>query len=441
VTLSLRYAARSEVGLLRDGNEDAAYAGPRLLAVADGMGGHAAGEVASAVTISSVAPLDQDVPGPDLLSALRAAAEEANGILADVVDQHPWLDGMGTTLTALLWSGTRLGVVHVGDSRAYLLRDGELHQITQDHTLVQSLIDAGRISTEEADVHPQRSLITRALDGRGEVEPDLSIREGRRGDRYLLCTDGLTGVVSEPTIREALMLPDPAAAVDRLVDLALRAGGPDNVTCIVADVVEDAAAHDPTVIVAGSALQTRAATSASDVSAAGRAALARLASAPKPSSAAPAGGGRPAGRTHRRLASWPVMVVLSALVVLGLMVAGGWVLVHRQYYVGVSGTNVAVFRGVTGSFAGVDLSSVSEQSTVRVDSLPQFERDRVHQGIAARNLTDARAIVSRLKNEALPPCPGTARSPAPTASAAPATSAGPVPTPAPNASPCRRVAP
>ncbi len=213
MTLALRYAARSHTGLLRTGNEDSAYAGPRLLAVADGMGGHAAGEVASAVTIATLAPLDDDVPGADLLDALRSSALSANDHLQQMVSGDPALEGMGTTLVALLFAGGRLGLLHVGDSRCYLLRDGALTQITHDHTLVQTLVDDGRISEEEASTHPQRSLITRALDGRGEVELDLSVREARPGDRYLLCTDGLTGPVGRTeTLLESLQDPDPRPA-------------------------------------------------------------------------------------------------------------------------------------------------------------------------------------------------------------------------------------
>src|SRR5919199_2164126 len=168
MTLTLRFAARSDRGLLRDGNEDSVYAGPRLLAVADGMGGHAAGEVASAVAIAALAPLDEDAPGADLLAALRHATLSANTQLREMVAADSALDGMGTTLTALLSAGVRLGLVHVGDSRAYLLRDGELTQITHDHSLVQTLVDEGRISADEASHHPQRSLILRALDGRDD---------------------------------------------------------------------------------------------------------------------------------------------------------------------------------------------------------------------------------------------------------------------------------
>src|SRR4051812_23454965 len=173
--LSLRYAARSDVGLIREGNEDSGYAGPSLLAVADGMGGHAAGEVASSVAVSTMATLEDDVPSTELLDALATAVNQANDAISDMVEKHPQLDGMGTTLTALLWSGRRVGLVHVGDSRAYLLRNGDIQQITHDHTFVQQLQDEGRITADEAAVHPQRSLLLRCLDGRSNPEPDLSV--------------------------------------------------------------------------------------------------------------------------------------------------------------------------------------------------------------------------------------------------------------------------
>ncbi|OBI87409.1 serine/threonine protein phosphatase [Mycobacterium sp. 1245805.9] len=237
VSLVLRYAARSDRGLVRANNEDSVYAGARLLALADGMGGHAAGEVASQLVIAALAHLDDDEPGGDLLAKLDAAVRAGNAAIAAQVEMEPDLEGMGTTLTAILFDGNRIGLVHIGDSRGYLLRDGELVQITKDDTFVQTLVDEGRITREEAHSHPQRSLIMRALTGH-EVEPTLTMREARAGDRYLLCSDGLSDPVSDETIHEALQIPDVAESAYRLIELALRGGGPDNVTVVVADVVD-----------------------------------------------------------------------------------------------------------------------------------------------------------------------------------------------------------
>jgi PPM family protein phosphatase len=239
MTLALRYAVRSDVGLLREGNEDSAYAGPHLLAVADGMGGHAAGEVASAAAIATLASLDSDQSASDLLPALANAVATANMRLQEMIMADPATEGMGTTLTALLWADGHAALGHIGDSRAYLLRDGKFYQITHDHTLVQSLVDEGRITEDDIATHPQRSLLLRALDGRTLADPDLSTHETMPGDRYLICSDGLSGVVTEQTLHQALSsVRDPDKAALQLVELALKGGGPDNITCIVADVVD-----------------------------------------------------------------------------------------------------------------------------------------------------------------------------------------------------------
>ena len=235
--LAIRYAVKSDAGLKREQNEDAAYAGPRLLAVADGLGGHAAGEVASAAAIEALKSLDTDVPAGELLNVLERAVHQANATLRDMVEADRSLRGMATTLTGILWSGLQLCLVHIGDSRAYLLRDGELLQITHDHTLVQSLLDNGRITLAEATSHPQRSLILRAL-GSGNTEPDLQLRDARNGDRYLLCSDGLHDVVSVDGIARVLSdVAEPGEGVAALIELANQAGGPDNITCIIADVM------------------------------------------------------------------------------------------------------------------------------------------------------------------------------------------------------------
>jgi PPM family protein phosphatase len=237
MALHLRYSATSHGGYTRENNEDSVYAGPRLLALADGMGGHAAGEIASSLVIAELATLDDHRPRGDLLADLREAVTRANAAIARYVDEHPALDGMGTTLTAMLFAGDRLGLVHVGDSRAYLLRDGSLSQITKDETLIQSLIDEGRLTPEKAANHPRASIVLRALTGH-TLEPTLEARQVSAGDRYMLCSDGISDVLSSDSLAEALLVEDPQRCAYQLLQLAMRAGTHDNVTCIVADVTE-----------------------------------------------------------------------------------------------------------------------------------------------------------------------------------------------------------
>ncbi|MDO4911015.1 MAG: protein phosphatase 2C domain-containing protein [Corynebacterium sp.] len=245
--LNFDFATASDRGLVRQNNEDSAYAGPHLLALADGMGGHAAGEVASQLMIDRIRQLDGGVDslegfGADSVLGLMAeVAAQANKAIADGVRENPETDGMGTTLTALLLhsteEGTELGMCHVGDSRGYRLRDGVLEQITVDDTFVQSLVNKGKLDPSEVSTHPQRSLILKAYTGR-PVEPTLSLIDVRPGDRFLLCSDGLSDPVSFSTIQETLPKGTPAEAARQLVSLALRGGGPDNVTVVVADVSE-----------------------------------------------------------------------------------------------------------------------------------------------------------------------------------------------------------
>jgi protein phosphatase len=232
--LAIRYAARSDIGRRRDRNQDTAYASGRLLAVADGMG--SAGDRASAAVIEALKPLEAALPAGDLLNTMEDAVRRAGPALRELAAADP---GTGTTLTAMLWSGSQLALVHVGDTRAYLLRGGELFQITHDHSVVQALLDEGKITPEEADSHPQRSLLLRAIGGDEAAEPDVSLHDAQAGDRYLLCSDGLTTVVSAQVIRDALSAPgDPEQAVGQLIELANEAGGPDNIACVVADVIE-----------------------------------------------------------------------------------------------------------------------------------------------------------------------------------------------------------
>jgi PPM family protein phosphatase len=452
MTLVLRYAVRSDVGLLREGNEDSAYAGPRLLAVADGMGGHAAGEVASSLTIASMAKLDSEPPGGDMLAELSSAVAAANTRLQEMIIANPAVEGMGTTLTALFWSDGHAAVCHIGDSRGYLLREGELYQITHDHTLVQSLVDEGRISADDVSTHPQRSLLLRALDGRSVAEPDLSVHDGQVGDRYLLCSDGLSGVVSDETLRETLAtIGDPEAVTRQLIELALHGGGPDNITCIVADVVDTVTSRVPatgTPVMAGAAANVSDPMLSTDGTAQvgpfggienhlddqfggsyggrGRSsttapqpmvAVDELDPAAMPLAVATENGTDPrmagarrshrakpkrAGRSGRR---WPIvttsLVVLVAVVVGGLYV--GWRVTQDQYYVGADKGQVVIYRGVNQRIAGINLSKPYQQTGIELAQVPTPYQQTVKATDAASSLANAQAIVANVR-EAVTAC-------------------------------------
>jgi serine/threonine protein phosphatase PrpC len=238
-TLAIRFAAQTDIGRERARNEDCAYAGAHVLAVADGLGGHAGGAKASAAAIDVLAGLDGGgTESAEPLAALGQAVQQASADIREMAQSDPDLEGLGTTLTAMLWSGSSLALVHIGDSRAYLLRDRELFQLTDDHTYVQSLVKAGKISADDAAAHPQRQLLERALDATTDPQADLSLHAVKSGDRYLLCTDGLHGVVAKAQIQAALSAAtNPEAAVGDLIGLANAAGGPDNIACVVADVI------------------------------------------------------------------------------------------------------------------------------------------------------------------------------------------------------------
>jgi serine/threonine protein phosphatase PrpC len=241
VQLSLRYSVQSTRGL-RPNNEDAAFAGPRLLALADGMGGHAAGEVAASLVVSELSLLNEH-PVDDPVIALREAAHRGNDAIARDVTKHPEHGGMGTTLTAMLFTGQSFGLVHVGDSRAYLFREGALTQITKDDTLVGALVDEGRLTPEQAREHPQRSMVLRVLTGQ-DVELFVERRATRIDDRYLICSDGLSDYVPDDAIGEALTLDDPHRSTQELIRLALLGGSRDNITCVVTDVIEGASGYN-----------------------------------------------------------------------------------------------------------------------------------------------------------------------------------------------------
>src|SRR5919112_968635 len=238
MTQSLRFVTHSEIGLVRKNNQDSGYASPHLLVVADGMGGAAAGDLASAVAIQTISQIDAPTPAAEMLDVLARALHQANDRIADLVEADYALEGMGTTVTGALFDGHELGLAHIGDSRAYLFREGSLERLTHDHSWVQSLVDDGKIDEAEAAVHPHRSLPLKVLNGQPVNEPDLTRLSLAVGDRLLFCSDGLCGLVDDATIAEALHEADLDTALRRLVAEARAEGGIDNITVILADVVE-----------------------------------------------------------------------------------------------------------------------------------------------------------------------------------------------------------
>ncbi len=446
--LALRYAARSDVGLVRPGNEDSGYAGPQLLLVADGMGGHAAGELASAVAIATVADLDVHPPSSsELLNALTDSIDSVGETIGAIINEEPDLTGMGTTVTGLYWLGSRVAIVHVGDSRAYLFRDNQLQQLTHDHTYVQTLVDAGRITEEQAATHPKRSLLMRALDGMNPVEADLSVREARIGDRYLLCSDGLSGVIDAAAIAGSLTMSDPTGCVTRLVDLALERGAPDNVTVVVADVIPAGSSPDTlfSPVVVGAAGEPRVRAQLPGV----RFPDDRQPDPDAPEIPSPVNGGPPTApqplvnaelivpaaeqamrdaqalalrkeKRRRRARTVSIYVALIAVIAAAtygaLFAAQTWV--NNQWYVAINGSagtgTVGIYQGVQGNLGGIRLSSLETDTQLPVGELPLFDQELVSKGIPAESLTDAQRIVAELQSRAaecrtiFPPagCPG-----------------------------------
>lgn len=422
--LAIRSVAQSHVGLVRQGNEDSGYAGPRLLVVADGMGGHAAGEVASAVTVEALGVLDGPGPAPDDMdteAALTDAINQANQRIRGLVDADPRRSGMGTTVTALIWTGDGFALAHIGDSRAYVLRDGDLVQLTRDHTYVQALIDEGRISEEERETHPARSLLLQALGGE-DVVPDIGLVEVRDGDRFMLCSDGLSGVVSADRITEVLAgTTDLQQAADELVELAVAGGGPDNITCVLADVKNSS--HEPqdddtteAHLVGAAAIgaahpdamrydddETDEADDTAGQAAghtSGHAAGADQAGDdPREVKAVDEDEAEryaPRLRSRARVAVGIVVVVLLVgAAAFGVSQLSRWY--GEQYYVGVEDDEVVIRQGVPGI---PNSAIVSRAADLPVEAIPEVYREDVADGIRADGLADATDITERLRREA-----------------------------------------
>ncbi|MFI8778005.1 PP2C family protein-serine/threonine phosphatase [Brachybacterium paraconglomeratum] len=414
MSIALRYAARSDVGLVRSNNQDSAYAGSHLLVVADGMGGHAGGDVASSVAIGRLASLDSETPASDIVATLEESVLEANQEILRRARDEPQLRGLGTTITALLRAEGKFALAHIGDSRAYLLRDEETVQITKDHTFVQRLLDEGRLTEDEAERHPQRSVLMRVLgDVDADPELDLSLRAAHVGDRWLLCSDGLSGLVSLDTIDATLKdIEDPGECADALVQLALKGGGPDNITCIVADVVDldalprgvEAPSTTPQIV--GSAARNRHRPTAASGPAAKAAALTRE----EPE--IPYEDEDFSEEEPPRRSPWPAVVVLALLVaLLGGLLWGGYAWSQRQYYVGTDGTRVVLYQGLAQDLGPVSLSQPLEVTDIEIEDLPEITRQQVESTISASDREGADQIIDRLEQAAAANRPPTAVSP------------------------------
>jgi serine/threonine protein phosphatase PrpC len=377
VTLRLRVGARTDVGRVRQGNEDAFTARDPLYAVADGMGGHQGGEVASKLALER---LERVTDGQ---SDLAEVVRDANRAVFSKASEDPGLRGMGTTLTAVLVQGDRLHWAHVGDSRMYRLRDGRLDRITRDHTVVEQLVEQGRLSPREAEIHPQRSILLRALGVEEDVEVDEGDVDVRRGDRLLLCSDGLTGMVEEDQIQRILAeAKGPQAASDALVAAANDAGGQDNITALVLDVEgTDEAAEAGAPQAAGTETVDRPrAMSEPAVPVAQRAAT-RRAEQPKDR------------RWLRRL----VWVVVVLVVIGGALFAVKRFWVDRQWFVGESNGVVALYRGIPAEPLGFQLFEVVEDTTLPASDVTRFPEWRdLQDGITAQSEQDARNIVAQM---------------------------------------------
>ncbi len=400
-SLRLRYVALTDTGLRRTNNQDSGYASDRLLVIADGMGGAAAGDLASAETMNIIRQLDRDLDDVDPLTALEEAVRTANQHLADLVADDPAVEGMGTTVEAMLWDGQRFATAHIGDSRAYLLRDGTLSQISRDHTFVQSLVDEGKLTPEEARHHPHRSLLLRVLLGRDDNEPDLDHVEGQLGDRYLLCSDGLTDMVDDPDIARALGSETIDMAATELVRMALENGGYDNVTVVIGELVD--ASEEPDTHLSSSDGKPQLVGSAAGT-ARGRTGHEAghgeepVAVDPEELRYAP----RPPGRLRWIIRVGAVVLVLAILAVAGVL---GYRWTQDQYFVSAHQGNVTIFRGVMADVPGISLQNVDEVTDVATDSLPEFRRQQVEAGIEASSRADAERIVADLEESVPEPSP------------------------------------
>lgn len=401
-------AAASHVGKIRANNQDSGYAGAHLFVVADGMGGHAGGDVASAVAIQRISQIDDSFSSAaDAEFALQSALLAANSLLAETVFDHPELTGMGTTVSAILRVGSMVAIAHIGDSRVYLLRDNVLTQITADHTFVQRLVDSGRITPEEAAIHPRRSVLMRVLgDIDASPEIDTTTHDTLPGDYWMLCSDGLSSYVSDDKIKTVLgSAPDPETAARRLIKESLDQGAPDNVTVVVVAVDEtDTSASNPPITVGAAAAPL---SFDSDTT---RRALRLPTLLLHPLRPVPPDDAHfepeseefldelileDRRRARVRRVSWLIGIVLAVItLIVALVLAYQWTQGH--FFVGANGSTIAIYQGVQADIGPISLSRVYRSTEISLNSLPSYTRQSVTSTINANSLAEAQAIIDRL---------------------------------------------
>lgn len=380
--MRIETGVRTDVGRVRVGNEDSYLMDEPLFGIADGMGGHAAGEVASSTAVEALSSGAARV-NPDDPESLVALIKEANRAIFEKATKDDLLHGMGTTCTLVLIDAHRAHLAHVGDSRAYLLRDGDLSRLSEDHTLVGRMVREGQLTEEEAAKHPQRSVITRSLGIDSDVRVDLRSFDVRDGDRIMLCSDGLTSMTGEDTIKRVLQqTKSPQAAADELVDLANEAGGDDNITVVVLDLSGAGDAPPPPP------------RSASPVEkATGRTTDAPL--GPPPSSGSPSNDDPGFGRRVVR----KIVVTLMILVV--LVGAGYGALrysLNHSWFVGVNDEDVVtIYQGRPEEVLGISMKEVAEETGITLEDVPEFKRADLEEGIKTDSLEEARATVDSLE--------------------------------------------
>jgi PPM family protein phosphatase len=404
-------AAVSHVGKIRSNNQDSGYAGSHLFIVADGMGGHAGGDVASALTIKNVTTVDRPfTSASEAEVALHGALIAANSVLAETVFDHGELTGMGTTVSGFVLVGTELAIAHIGDSRIYRLRGGELKQITADHTFVQRLVDSGRITVEEAAVHPRRSVLMRVLgDVDATPEIDTMVERAEAGDRWLVCSDGLSSYVPEDRITAALASDGDAEEVaDRLVKESLDQGAPDNVTVVVVDIdgTGDSARHPArTVGSAAGPLAYEAEVVRKPIRIPTLLLHPLKATKPDDSHFEPESEEffdeliiEDRNRARNRRITGIVLIALLVVAVAAAAVIGyRWTQTH--YFVSSDNGTVAIYRGIQQDLGPIALSSVYRDTTISVDDLSAINQQRLEATISADSLADAERIVSQLADD------------------------------------------